>query len=255
MDLQSMSSADPSRFRDLDFQGFAALARDPTLSKYEKIGFPDNYRRGCEPAIFADIVRKLPNLSRQAQVVVDIGPGCSDLPIMMLELCERSRHEVVLIDSMEMLNLLPDREFVKKVAGLYPACSAQLLEFQGRVNAILCYSVLQYVIVDSNVFDFLDLSLKLLASGGEMLIGDVPNESKRERFLKSKEGFAFQKRGADNGVTLARSARSDGKKIDDAVVLALVARARDAGAHAYVVEQALELPMANRREDIIIRKP
>jgi hypothetical protein len=44
-------------------------------------------------------------------------------------------------------------------------------------------------------------------------------------------------------------------QMDDSVVLALLARARAQGFHAWVMPQAVDLPMANRREDILIRKP
>jgi hypothetical protein len=44
-------------------------------------------------------------------------------------------------------------------------------------------------------------------------------------------------------------------KIDDAVLLGLVARYRAAGCHAYLLPQAAELPMANRREDMLIVSP
>lgn len=43
--------------------------------------------------------------------------------------------------------------------------------------------------------------------------------------------------------------------IDDAVVLSLVSRSRAAGFNAFVVPQAANLPMANRREDILILRP
>jgi hypothetical protein len=44
-------------------------------------------------------------------------------------------------------------------------------------------------------------------------------------------------------------------KIDDAVVLEILQRARDKGFDAYVVPQSDDLPMANRREDILIVRP
>jgi hypothetical protein len=43
-------------------------------------------------------------------------------------------------------------------------------------------------------------------------------------------------------------------KIDDAVVLALVARARAQGFDAYIIPQPDDLPLANRREDILMRR-
>jgi hypothetical protein len=39
------------------------------------------------------------------------------------------------------------------------------------------------------------------------------------------------------------------------VTLALLARARDAGFHAWVMPQPPALPMANRREDLVFERP
>ena len=42
---------------------------------------------------------------------------------------------------------------------------------------------------------------------------------------------------------------------DDAVVFAILSRARSSGFHGWVVPQDPSLPMANRREDILIARP
>jgi hypothetical protein len=44
-------------------------------------------------------------------------------------------------------------------------------------------------------------------------------------------------------------------QIDDAVVMSLIQRARAQGFDAYVLPQSQALPMANRREDILIVRP
>jgi hypothetical protein len=44
-------------------------------------------------------------------------------------------------------------------------------------------------------------------------------------------------------------------EMDDAVVIALVSRARAAGFDAWLLPQPAGLPMANRREDIVIARP
>lgn len=251
-----MTNESYGRFRDLTFGDFAGLARDSALSKYEKIGFPDSYRAGYEAAIFADISRKLRLPGQTGRLIFDIGPGCSDLPLMLVEYCRTAAHDLVLVDSQEMLDLLPNQPFITKVEGPFPHCKDQIEAYIGRVDAILCYSVLQYVFAEADVFEFLDTSLELLAPGGSMLIGDIPNESMRRRFLSSKEGVAFHQRHHGPGTQPDISMSGDMKaKIDDSVVLALLARARGLGTHAYVLEQAPDLPMANRREDVIIRKP
>jgi len=43
-------------------------------------------------------------------------------------------------------------------------------------------------------------------------------------------------------------------QIDDGVILGLIARMRAAGLHAFVLPQGPGLPMATRREDILIMR-
>jgi hypothetical protein len=240
----------------LDFASFARLAMDESLSKYEKIGFPDSYRAGFEEKIFADISAKLPLLNERERVVLDIGPGCSDLPRMLIELCRKQGHRLYLVDSAEMLAQLPDAPFLHKRAGLFPKCREALSDLTGAVSAILSYSVLHYIFVDANVFDFVDVALELLAPEGEFLIGDIPNASKRARFFSTEAGVAYHRKftGTDTLPKVERPVSGRGV-LDDAVILGLLARARAAGADAYVIPQHPDLPMANRREDILIRKP
>jgi hypothetical protein len=249
--------ASNNRFLDIDFEDFRRLAKDKTLSKYERIGFPDAYRDGFEPKIFSDIRKKLTLLDSSEQRVLDIGPGCSDLPRMLIDLCRQNGHRLALIDSTEMLEQLPDENFIEKVAALYPTGCPDLIEsLRGSINVILCYSVLHYILVDTAFFRFLDTSLSLLAQGGQMLIGDIPNISKRKRFFASEAGAAFH-RSFMNTAELPEVVfnRIEHDQVDDAVVMALMLRARTQGFDAYVVPQDPGLPMANRREDILITRP
>lgn len=252
-----MTKTPDHRFAALTFAGFRELATAEGLSRHERVGFPDSYREGHEAAIFRDIRGKLTNLARRGQLVVDIGCGCSDLPLLLADLCGRQGHSLVLSDSKEMLDHLPDEPFVRKSAGCFPRDSAELLnEFARRVDVILTYSVLQYVFVESPLFEFVDACLSLLAPGGQLLIGDVPNVSKRKRFFASAAGTRCHQQytGTDEVPTVDFSV-IESSKIDDAVVFSILSRARAAGFDAYVVPQASELPMANRREDILITRP
>ena len=246
---------DTQRFADLTFDGFKELAVTAGLSRYERIGFPDEYRAGREADIMRDVRAKLTNLEGWNRTVLDIGPGCSDLPAYLIDLCRRNEHSLALCDSAEMLAHLPDEPFVAKVPGRFPRNFA-VTEYAGRVDAILVYSVLQYVFVEGSVFDFVDACLELLAPEGQLLIGDVPNVSKRKRFFESEEGVRFHREftGTTEGPDV-RFNVVERSKIDDAVVLGILARARAAGFDAYVLPQASDLPMANRREDILITRP
>jgi hypothetical protein len=247
---------DYQRFENLTFEDFRRMATDPSLSPYEKIGFPTAYREGKEAAIWQDIITKLPVLSEQNKVILDIGPGCSELPSMLIDLCRDKGHQLVLIDSEEMLAQLPDEPFIEKHTGIFPDTSDVLEQYRGRIDVLLSYSVLHYVFVEGNLWSFLDASLSLLADGGEMLLGDIPNASKRRRFFSSPAGVAFHRAftGREDLPEVSFNSVQPGV-IDDTVVMALIQRARTSGVDAYVVPQGPDLPMANRREDLLFRKP
>ncbi len=248
-------AASPARFASLDFEGFRALARDASLSRHEKVGFPDDYREGKEDAIFRDVLAKLGALNRRSARVLEIGPGCSDLPAMLAAHCARLRSELIFVDSAEMLALLPDAAGVRKIAGAFPqALAAERELLAERVDAILAYSVVQYVHAEGGLISFVDACLALLAPGGELLLGDLPNATMRKRFFASPAGEASHRAytGRDE---MPVPVPIGADQLDDGVVLALLAHARARGFHAWVLPQASDLPMASRREDVLIRRP
>ena len=243
------------RFAGLGFEGFKALARDPSLSPHEKVGFPNSYRDGKERLILEDIAGKLSHLRGERKAVLDIGPGCSPLATALLALCREREHRLTLVDSAEMLALLPDPPGVTKAAGRFPDDCLELLEERrGGFDAVLAYSVLQYVFAEGDVLTFLDQALSLLAEGGQLLLGDIPNRSMRRRFFASAAGARHHREftGRDEAPPADPPAPEE---IDDAAVVALLLRARAAGFHAHLVPQAPALPMANRREDLLVVRP
>jgi hypothetical protein len=238
----------------LSFEGFRQLAVNPHLSLHERIGFPDQYRSTHERAIVDDICRKLPQLVRDRQTIVDIGPGCANLPRMVLSLCARHGHRAFMVDSAEMLDQLPDQPELVKLVGAFPRIAAALPI--GQADAVLCYSVLQYMFVEDNVFAVLDAALALLAPGGRLLFGDIPNHSKRKRFFASAAGREHHRAftGQDTEPAVRFNQLEQGR-IDDAVLSAMMARAQLAGFDAYLLPQDEALPMANRRDDLLFQRP
>jgi hypothetical protein len=248
--------SDYGRFKDLTFDDFRRLASEPALTRHEKVGFPNEYRDGREDDIFGDILRKLPILEQRARTVLEIGPGCSRLPVMLMELCARQGHRLLLVDSAEMLAQLPDAPHVDKIPGRYPEIAAGLERYIGAVDAILAYSVVQYAFAEGNVWSFVDRSLTLLAAGGALLLGDIPNSSMRKRFFASDAGVrCHQNFTGSMELPDVKFNTLEPGQMDDSVVMAVLMRARAQGFHAFVVPQAPELPMSNRREDILIHRP
>ena len=247
---------DHDRFRDLSYQDFRHLADDPNISKYNRIGFPDSYRQGFEAAIFRDICGKLPGLNEREQTILDIGPGCSELPFFLVELCRQRQHRLIGVDSAEMLAHLPNDAFIKKIEGPFPGCIEALrASAPDGVDTILCYSVVHYIFAEYDLAEFANAAASLLNHGGAMLLGDIPNVSMRKRFFSSPRGKLYHRQfsGVDEDPISLSTETEDGK-INDAVILNLIAAFRHQGLDAYVVPQAGDLPMANRREDVLVRK-
>lgn len=244
-------------FQELTFDKFRELAQSEQLSRHEKVGFPNEYREGKEELIFADILAKLRSLDGTGKIILEIGPGCSRLPMMLADVCKERGHELHFVDSPEMLSQLPEEDFIRKWPGRYPDDVGTLFaQLSGKVDAVIAYSVIQYVFAEGNLWDFLDRTLSLLADGGEILFGDVPNTSMRKRFFSSAAGVRCHRAytGRDE-LPEVRFNQLEPGQMDDSVVLSILLRARAQGFHAWVVPQGEGLPMANRREDILIRKP
>jgi hypothetical protein len=255
--LTRMTTAGPhERFSALGFDDFQQMARDESLTPNERSGFPESYRDGAEQGILADIVAKLPVLAGSRAVVADIGCGATPLTLAIGELCQSHSHELLLIDGLDVLAGVPERVGTTKLAGRFPDLEEIKTGWTNRCDAVIVYSVLQLVFAEASVFGFLDATLGMLRSGGRVLIADLPNQSMRRRFLASDAGRAFHRSymqtNADPDLTWPALPRPE---FDDASVIGLLGRARAAGFHAWLVPQATGLPMANRREDLLIERP
>ena len=244
-------------FSDLSYEKFRDLAKKQDISKYNKVGFPNDYRKDKEELIFKDMLSKIANLSKTNQKVLDIGPGCSDLPHLFMDLLEKNNSELTLIDSEEMLALLPDKKGVIKYEGMFPDQFGQLIaEKKGYYDVIFLYSVIQYIFKDSDIWKFLDSALIMLNKGGYLFLGDIPNFSMKKRFLSSDEGLKFHRSyyGNDSSPDLDKI-NPNSEEINDEIVLGIIRKARSKGYHSWIIPQNKELTFSNRREDILIKKP
>lgn len=243
--------------RDFSYEKFRRLAAEPALSPNERVGFFDHLREGQEEGILADILGKMPPLHQPRAAVADIGCGSSALVERLIEHCGHQQQTLLLVDSPEMLSHLPNPEHVHKLPGCFPAESRDLLaQWAGRLDAVIAYSVLQVVFTEANPITFVDQALTLLAPGGHLLIGDLPNVSKQRRFFSSDAGKRFHHEAnhteEDPVVEHLQLAHDT---FDDSSLLGLLGRCREAGFDAYILPQTADLPMANRREDLLVVRP
>lgn len=126
-------------------------------------------------------------------------------------------------------------------------------------DRVLIYSVLHCLDTDDHLFQFLDHALTCLAANGRMLIGDVPNQDRKQRFLASKRGRRFQleweQKVAEMSTGFVPHPPFKGVSIGDDTILRILSHLRSTGCHAYLVEQPAKLPFGNTREDILVVGP
>lgn len=244
------------RFRQIGFDDFRRMANDPGLSSYERIGFPDEYRKGKERLILADLQAKLPALSETGKCVLEIGPGGSPLASEIIRHCTTKHHELVLVDSQEVLDTITPAPGLKKFAGCFPDVPAVLDAYREKVDALLCYSVIHYVLAEGSLYRFLDAALCLLAPGGEMLVGDIPNRSLRNRFFASPEGVRCHREFTrdPNATAPVEWNRPLWGEFTDGTIFGVLQRYREFGFETYLLPQGRDLPMSTRREDVLIRR-
>jgi 2-polyprenyl-3-methyl-5-hydroxy-6-metoxy-1,4-benzoquinol methylase len=237
----------------LSFEDYKRLAQSDHLTDYQKVGFESAHREEQEVNIFPDIASKVSNLSKPSVTVMDIGCGCSKPVRSLVKHTKESNQRLILVDSAEMLANLPDEEHVVKCSHEFPRNEEFLRTYESRVDVVIIYSVLQAIADFQNPFTFLDRAIDLLAPGGEILIGDITNISKKKRFLSSRGGAEFHERwSGESCPKIDWNCKHSG--FDDSTVLQILLRYRLMGLESYLLPQGGHMPLGNTREDVLVRK-
>ncbi len=237
------------------FDDFKKMAKDKTLSSYEKVGFQDVHRKDTEANIFPDILSKLSIEKSHELTILDIGCGCSLPAKELIRYSEQQQHKLVLLDSSEMLEHLPESvSIIEKATHEFPKDDKFLEHWHEKFDVIICYSLLQILFPYQNIFTFVDKAVSLLKDGGKMLVGDIANVTKKKRFLSSKSGIEFHKKWSGDDTIPQVDWNDSYLDIDDSVVIQLLQRYRSMGMETYLLPQPDGLPMNQTREDILICK-
>lgn len=232
------------------FKKYQELAKNSNIKSNQKVG---RYADQNEEGIFPDLLYKIKNLSKEGANVCDIGCGCSRPVFDLIENGNKHKQKMFLIDSSEMLSFIPASKNIEKISGQFPSDEICIKE---KMDAIIIYSVFHYIVADNlNWIQFIDSAVELLDEGGELLIGDIPNYSKKKRFLSSEFGGNFHK-NFNNLKDAPEVEFSIFEKniIDDAMILFILNRYRTMGFDTFLLPQRADLPFGYTREDILIRR-
>jgi hypothetical protein len=244
--------ADRERFADLTAEDFRRLATEDGLSPNERSGFPDAFRSTYTDTIYDDLCRKLPALSEAGAKIVDIGTGCSDLAVRISARARDLGQHLILVDHPEVLALRSDESHCVPVPGLFPLAD-DAMRALACADVVIAYSVVQYIPDSRALRLFVESAAALLSPAGRLLVADIPNADMRQRFTGSARGREYH--AAVWGPSRPADATPPGGVLSDAVLLDMVSRIRASGLHAWLVPQAQGLPMAPRREDLLIERP
>lgn len=254
--MDNQFEKDYEKFKNLSYDDFKTLAKDDSLSVYQKIGFPDSYRKDKEQYIFNDIVEKMQMSGEREKIIMDIGCGCSDLVGYIIDYAVSTENKLLLVDSEEMLQLIRDEAVIEKYVGYFPDDTATIVNnYLGKVDYIICYSIFHYVFYNTCMFRFLDIAVSMLKPNGKLLLADIPNIDKRKRFYSTERGIKMhQEFTGDNSIPEFKYNILEPAQIDDSIVFAIMQRYRNFGFETYLLKQPENLPMWNRREDILIQR-
>ena len=253
LEKSRLSCHDPKRnMSKISFMNYGKLAKNrvPHIVAAGR----SELQKEVEKLIFFDICQKL-NIT-PADHVLDIGCGPGNITIPISFICKK----MVAIDHPNTIKKLSirysDHDSFELIGGNFLN-----FDIENKFNKIIIYSVIQYLSNIKEVLAFILKAMALVEPGGSILIGDIPNSTKKARFLKSDYGKIFvvewNKNIENNPLEFDIKQDDDNLQVElnDKTILWLVGNIREKGFNAELISQPSSLPFGHTREDILITHP
>jgi 2-polyprenyl-3-methyl-5-hydroxy-6-metoxy-1,4-benzoquinol methylase len=236
-----------SRISFENYSHIATLAEANNTEVAGRLAFQEEAQR----RILFDLLAKLD--IKVSDSLLEIGCGPGNLLVPLSGFCAK----LTGIDNQAALTRLKSRFVTDAGIVCMPGNFLDMNLPTIHFDKVLVYSVLQYLTDPDEVFLFVERALTLLKPGGLMLLGDIPNISKKNRFLNSSLGQLTLKIWYEHSTTADAgifSVNPDRELVvfDDALVFNLMAFIRDKAFEAYLLPQPVDLPFGGSREDILI---
>jgi SAM-dependent methyltransferase len=216
-------------------------------------------QKSTEPLILRDIIDKLE--LKAEDCVLDIGCGLGTL-LLPLSFVVKKIYGIDHPDIITRLEKMPQNNNCCLFAGNWLKDDFVLPD----VSKIVIYSVIHYMASVEEAIGFIEKALSCLPAGGRLLLGDIPNDDKKERFSKTDFGVNFNKEWQQQRALYKNSEEEKRDQlvkehqlnnlihISDETIFLLMGHIRRLGHEAYLLPQKPFLPFGNTREDILIIK-
>jgi SAM-dependent methyltransferase len=232
------------------FENYRRVAAQEGIDDTEVAG-RFRFQGDAERLIVGDLLGKLRPGPEHTLLEIGCGPGNLLVPLSAhVRACVGIDNDAALA---RLARRVPPGRQVEGIAGDFMSIALAARRF----DRVLIYSVMQYLDDAETAWKFIARALSLVAPGGRLLVGDLPNQSKKRRYAESASGRA----GVQSWRAQVDSAgphpldtqpRDDALlDIDDDLVLSWMAAGRKLGFETYLLEQPPELPFGNSREDLL----
>ncbi len=216
-------------------------------------------QRGAEARIVDDVLRKLSLCATDHLLDIGCGVGTLLLPL--------SQHvkKIIGVDHpaiIERLRTAPHPANCEFVAGHWLRDTFAI----APVEKIVAYSVVHYLASMNEVIAFITKALACLQPSGRLLIGDLPNDSLRDRFARTAFGQQFTAEFQSQRVAQAareevvRDAMLAAQPVESCAIFTderiaeIVRHFRTCDIDAQRLPQPVDLPFGYTREDLLFVK-
>lgn len=223
---------------------------ESTLNISGRFSFQENAMK----LVANDIAKKLQ--IKPTDSLLDIGCNCGDITIPLSFVCR----QVTGVDGIKTIERLNKRvEYISNITTL--SGNFMDLNIEDQYDCILIYSVLMYIEPYNEKLRFVLKAAKCLKPGGRLLVGDIVNSSRKERFQKSSCGKKVDYEYRKNMERLTQEDKAAHKEADkmndlcilnDSSLMQLLTEIRNAGYESYLLPQRCDLPFGYTRDDILV---
>jgi SAM-dependent methyltransferase len=238
----------------ISFENYSKLATSTDIG-YTEVSGRYQFQSSAERRIVLDVIEKMRLSSEDSLLEIGCGPGNLLIPLSYIV------NDAMGIDNEAMLARLAARggasSKVTLIAGDFLSMPAPPRAF----SKILIYSVIQYMEDFTQAVAFAMRALSLLAPGGRLLLGDLPNRDKKARFQSTPEGMRaaseWRSELSTAGPHPISGFPADSRlvEVNDVFILRLLELTRQSGFESYVLPQPSNLPFGNSREDLLFVAP